>query len=348
MSASTDVKTRSPEQTEALSVYKKIFGLINDHIFGHRDNISTILTAFFAGGHVLLEDYPGSGKSYLAEWLGRSILDDMREGGWDIPPYKRIQCTPDLLPSDITGYITLENSQKMDLLPREEFRHGPIFAYVVLIDEINRTTPKVQSATLEAMAEKHVTVDQQPYSLGNLFFVIATQNPLDHKGTYALPAAQLDRFLFKVNLLRMTRDDVLKVMTKDSEDPKPEVRASAIIKAIETIKNSVASDDIIAPLLDIREAIIARVGKDIREESIPSARSLQRFIKALKVSAFVRAMQSNAELNVEIEDIKPLARDFFRHRIYPCEDRVPEEMDKLVDELVKDGLEINVRGSHPS
>lgn len=156
--------------------------------------LDLVVTALLANGHVLLEDFPGTGKSFLAEKLGALFEDDVPEFNFDVPTYRRIQCTPDMLPGDVTGSIMMGENKILT------FRHGPVFAYILLLDEINRTTPKVQSALLEAMAERNVTVDGNSYPLGEVFFVIATMNPLDKVGTFPLPQAQLDRFIFKRTL----------------------------------------------------------------------------------------------------------------------------------------------------
>ena len=159
--------------------YLRIRQALSQKVFGrdcdNAPNLSTIdliLCALYTGGHVLLEDYPGSGKSYLAESLGKcigSVPTPAGQARTNVEPFRRIQCTPDLLPSDLTGYCDMHN----------HFHPGPVFSMVLLVDEINRTTPRVQSALLEAMAEKQVTVENQSHRLGDLFFVIATQNPQD-------------------------------------------------------------------------------------------------------------------------------------------------------------------------
>ncbi len=151
--------------------------------------VELLLTALFAGGHVLFETYAGSGLSLLSKTLGESLEDAWSEDGIvEMKAYRRIQCTPDLLPSDLTGYMMLENGTM-------SFRRGPIFSSILLVDEINRTSPKVQSALLEPMVEHQVTVDDRCYRLAPLFLVIATQNPLERQGTFELPYALRDRFL---------------------------------------------------------------------------------------------------------------------------------------------------------
>ncbi|MBY0523012.1 MAG: AAA family ATPase [Gemmataceae bacterium] len=179
---------------EARTLVRRIGESCRSKVQGRDDTIVLVLTALFADGHVLLEDHPGSGKTTLAKALGNCIAPTSDEA--PIVAFRRIQFTPDLLPSDVTG-VTMFDAEAREFV----FRHGPIFANVVLADEINRTSPKVQASLLEAMAEKQVTVDNRTHELEELFFVIATQNPLDTAGTCPLPRAQLDRFLFKINSL---------------------------------------------------------------------------------------------------------------------------------------------------
>ncbi len=154
-------------------------------IIGKRAQITLALVAYLCEGHILLEDVPGVAKTMLARALARSVGC----------LFKRIQCTPDLLPTDVTG-VSVFNQKTAEF----EFRPGPIFAQTLLVDEINRTTPRTQAALLEAMAERRVTVDGQGYGLKPPFLVIATQNPIDHEGTFPLPEAQLDRFLIRLAL----------------------------------------------------------------------------------------------------------------------------------------------------
>ncbi|MGJ1092235.1 AAA family ATPase [Enterococcus gallinarum] len=167
---------------------QKIDALINEVekvILGKRDVIQLTVAALLAGGHVLFEDIPGVGKTMLVKSLAKAIQSD----------YKRVQFTPDLLPNDILG-VSIFNSENQQF----EFRPGPIFTSVLLADEINRTTLRTQAALLEAMSENHVTIDNQTYALSPHFFVLATQNPIEYEGTYPLPEAQLDRFLFRLHI----------------------------------------------------------------------------------------------------------------------------------------------------
>src|SRR5258708_24548855 len=172
-------------QAQVTPTAKKIIANVEKVVIGKRQEIVLALVAYLCEGHILLEDVPGVAKTMLARAVARSVGC----------AFKRIQCTPDLLPTDVTG-VSIFNQKTSEF----EFRAGPIFAQTVLADEINRATPRTQSALLEAMAERRVTVDGQTYNLKPPFLVIATQNPIDHEGTFPLPAAQLDRFLVRIGL----------------------------------------------------------------------------------------------------------------------------------------------------
>lgn len=170
---------------DVATVASKLLGNIEKVVIGKRQQIILTLIGYLCEGHILLEDVPGVAKTMLARALARSVGC----------VFKRIQCTPDLLPSDVTG-VSIFNQKTSEF----EFRPGPLFAQTVLADEINRATPRTQAALLEAMAERRVTVDGQTYNLKPPFMVIATQNPVDHEGTFPLPEAQLDRFLIRLSL----------------------------------------------------------------------------------------------------------------------------------------------------
>jgi len=173
------------ELDAASAAITRIANNIEKVIYGKREAIELVLTGLLADGHVLLEDVPGVGKTMLARALAQSTSAE----------FKRIQFTPDLLPADVTG-SSIFNPKTMEF----DFRRGPIFAHIILADEINRTSPRTQSALLEGMEERQVTVDGVSYPLPRPFFVIATQNPIEHAGTYDLPEAQLDRFMLRVKI----------------------------------------------------------------------------------------------------------------------------------------------------
>src|SRR5437667_3058446 len=177
---------KEPRKSADVAVtVSKITANIEKVILGKRQQITLALVAYLCEGHILLEDVPGVAKTMLARALARSVGCT----------FKRLQCTPDLLPTDVTG-VSIFNQKTTEF----EFRPGPIFAQTLLCDEINRTTPRTQSALLEAMAERRVSVDGQTYTLKLPFLVVATQNPIDHEGTFPLPEAQLDRFLIRLSL----------------------------------------------------------------------------------------------------------------------------------------------------
>jgi MoxR-like ATPase len=183
--AELTARNREPGSSPVAPLAERLIANLETVLIGKRHEILLTLVAYFAEGHVLLEDVPGVAKTMLARALAQSV------GG----TFKRLQCTPDLLPGDITG-ASIFNPKTAEF----EFRPGPLFAQTILADEINRATPRAQSALLEAMAERQVTADGVNYELRRPFFLIATQNPIDHEGTFPLPEAQLDRFLMRLSL----------------------------------------------------------------------------------------------------------------------------------------------------
>ncbi len=225
---------------------------LNTALRGKSDVVEMVIVCLLANGHLLLEDKPGLGKTTLAKALAEGI------GG----RFSRVQCTPDLLPSDVTGFnIYNQKSQAF------EFREGPVFADVLLADEINRATPRTQSALLEAMAERQVTIDTQRYPLSRQFFVIATQNPVDQHGTYPLPEAQLDRFAMKLSVgypnyadeVQMLRDAVRVSEYSKRVAPGPELSDGQLLR----VQQSVAELSVAGPI----QEYLVRLAQETRSHT---------------------------------------------------------------------------------
>jgi MoxR-like ATPase len=290
----------------AYGVFDRIRQRLRTSVRGRDDVIETIIIALLADGHILLEDYPGSGKTTLAKALGDSVVDDNPHD--DIVTFRRIQFTPDLLPSDVTGTTIFDPNTN-----RFFFRPGPAFAHIVLADEINRTSPKVQSAMLEAMAEKQITVDNRTRKLDDFFFVIATQNPLDLAGTFPLPAAQLDRFLFKVKMTHINREAELEVLASYKQRRSgagrdlPRVTRTEILNARHVIESYVHC----AP--EVRECLVDAANKTRSDPRIlqgASTRSLVLVLPALQARALSRQRDY-----VNAEDVHAMSYLVFSHRL---------------------------------
>ncbi|NVB36683.1 AAA family ATPase [Pseudenhygromyxa sp. WMMC2535] len=327
--------TLAPPITDVAGAYgvvQRVRDRLRLAVRGRDNEIELIIIALLADGHVLLEDYPGSGKTTLAKALGDSIIDDQPHD--DIVTIRRIQFTPDLLPSDVTGTTIFDPNTN-----RFFFRPGPIFAHVVLADEINRTSPKVQSALLEAMAEKQTTVDNRTRKLDELFFVIATQNPLDLAGTFPLPSAQLDRFLFKIIMKHIDRQAELEVLAsiKSRRDGAgrdlPRVTRTEIIDARRVVESQIFVHDA------IREALVDIANATRSHEQVlqgVSTRALVLMIPALQA----RAM-SQQRTYVSADDVEALSYLVFTHRL-ECAPGA-ESVEAIIRECSADALETLAR-----
>ena len=275
---------------------KKLLANIEKVIIGKRQEVILALVAYLCEGHILLEDVPGVAKTMLARALAASVGCS----------FKRVQCTPDLLPNDITG-ASIFNPKSTEF----EFRPGPLFAQIVLADEINRTTPRTQAALLEAMAERRVSVDGETYLLEPPFLVIATQNPVDHEGTFPLPEAQLDRFLVRLSLGYPGEDEekkMLELMRKEH----PIDRLEAVVTAAEVVACQQAVREVYVDP-KVRDYIVQIVRSTREHDDIAlggSPRASMALYRAAQAMAAVRGHDF-----VLPDDVKRMAPAVLSHRL---------------------------------
>lgn len=285
-----------PEQAAGFQkVFDKLVDNVETVLLGKNRPIRLAFTAMLSGGHLLLEDYPGTGKTSLARAMAQSVQGS----------HSRIQFTPDLLPGDITG-VSIFDQKKGSF----EFHKGPIFSNIVLADEINRASPKTQSALLEVMEEHRVTVDGVSHSTGEPFMVIATQNPIEQAGTYRLPEAQLDRFLMKTSLGYPDHASTMLILEgsakKAAKDLDAVVQAEMIVKLIELAKTVHVDNDINDYVARIVEA--TRFAPEVRLGA--SVRGALALIRAARVHA-----ASQGRHYVIPDDVKALADAVLSHRL---------------------------------
>ncbi len=315
-------------------------------IVGQAEVVDEVLWGLLAGGHVLLEGNPGLGKTLLVRTLASSL---------DLA-YSRIQFTPDLMPSDVIGTNVLSLGREGGASGRFELHRGPIFGQVVLADEINRATPKTQSALLEAMQEHAVTIGGTRHALDEPFFVLATQNPIEMEGTYPLPEAQLDRFLLKVLVPQPSEVDVTRILARTTghelELPQP-ILGRADVIALRSLCRDIA----------VAEPVLAYAARLVAASSPDGAAATALVKRAVRLGAGVRGAQAlilaakaiamlDGRAQVAFDDLKRTAKPVLRHRILPSFEGEADGIttDSVIDELVKtvpsrpEGVERAVQG----
>lgn len=310
--------------------FEKIESEVSSVIIGQKDIIRNVLIGVIAGGNVLLEGLPGLGKTQLVKAVGEVLELN----------FSRIQFTPDLMPSDITGTDIFVKNE--DGSSNFKFQQGPVFSNIVLADEINRATPKTQSALLEAMQEKTVTVGRTTYKLPEPFFVLATQNPLEQDGTYPLPEAQMDRFLFKLNVDFPNHEELCRIMEITTGLKVPEPKKIYSSKEIQEMKQQAKEVPIAKAVMDYAVRLVLNTHSEL--ETSPeivkkyvrygaSPRGAQAIITASRINALIEG-----RYNVAFEDIKKVAYPALRHRIFMNFDAVSDNItpDTIIGELLKE------------
>ena len=321
-----DIASEVASFQEKIAILRKEIGRM---IVGQREVIDGVILCLLADGQVLLEGVPGLGKTMLVRTLSEAI--DCQ--------FNRIQFTPDMMPSDITGTNMIVEDERGNKV--FEFQKGPVFTNILLADEINRATPKTQAALLEAMQEKSVTVGGHTYKLEAPFFVMATQNPLEMEGTYPLPEAQLDRFLFKIDVPFPNKDELHEVLRRTTAGESPKVSAVMSKQDILTLRALAAEVPIAEHVQDYALKIVLgtppemdtcseRVKKYVRFGSSP--RGAQAIIKAAKIHAIF-----DGRFNVSNDDIRFAAVPALRHRTILNFEGVAENIstDDILADLIK-------------
>ena len=292
-------------------------------VIGKRSTIQLMIVALLAGGHVLFEDIPGVGKTLLVKALAKAVQGT----------FSRVQCTPDLLPSDILGF-SVYNSQSKEF----EFRPGPIFTTILLADEINRTTPRTQSALLEAMAENHATIDNNTYPLDNHFFVLATQNPIEYEGTYPLPEAQLDRFLFRLQIGYPSFDDELLLLLDKFEKVLDNLNEILNSYEIEEIKTNVANVFVSPEVASYALQLVSATRSHAAIQLGISPRGSLSFIQAAKAYALIHGR--NYVTPKDLQDSVPYV---FSHRLIFYDRSLKEDEKKQIIHTLVAQIPVPVR-----
>jgi MoxR-like ATPase len=293
-----DKNNLSDTYDRSSDIFKSVYNEISEVIVGQSEAVTQIMIAMLCDGHALIESNPGLGKTLIVSTLSRML--DLK--------FNRIQCTPDLMPSDITGtYVVEEKGGSKEF----RFEPGPVFTNILLADEINRASPKTQSALLESMQEKQVTVGNMTYSLERPFFVLATQNPIEMEGTFPLPEAQLDRFLIKINLDYPSFEEENEIVDRYTGNVVPEVRK--IMSKEQLIKLQMLTRDV--PISDeLKKKVIKIVSQTRTDKEFIEFGASPRASIALILSSKARAL-INGRNYVSDEDVQSMAYPVLRHRI---------------------------------
>lgn len=288
---------------ELSSSYKKLTEEISQVIIGQDEVVRLVLTGILSRGHCLLVGVPGLAKTLLIQTIAQSLALD----------FKRIQFTPDLMPSDITGAETLDSNRNL------KFIKGPIFANIVLADEINRTPPKTQAALLEAMQEQSVTIAGQVYQIDKPFFVLATQNPIEQEGTYPLPEAQLDRFMLNIFLDYPSFESEVKIVKATTSDKKVQVKQVLTDQNIKDYQELVRKTPVADNVVEYAVKLVSKTRPNTSLSSKEANEYLEwgagpRASQFLVVGAKCNALL-NGKYSPDIEDVKAVAVPILRHRI---------------------------------
>lgn len=323
--ADTDLSTLNQTVKEQSVFVSQLMSEMSKVVVGQKEMIEGITMGLLTGGHILLEGVPGLAKTLTISTLAQTISLQ----------FKRIQFTPDLLPTDLIGTMIF-NPKSGEFAPKK----GPVFSNIVLADEINRAPAKVQSALLEAMAEKQVTIGEESYKLDNPFLVLATQNPLEQEGTYPLPEAQMDRFMFKINVTYPSKSDELEIISRLGQNQRPTLQTvinrEQLLKAVAVADQIYVDHKVKNYIVDLimatREPTVYGLGRLDKLISVGgSPRASLSLLRAAKAHAFLRGRGF-----VIVEDVKAIVYKVLRHRLILSYEAEAENLKQ--DDVIKEVL----------
>ncbi len=332
------IQTQERRVSDFVTAFQALRDEVRKVIVGHDEVIDHVLIGLFAGGHVLLEGVPGLGKTLLIRTLAESL---------DLS-FSRIQFTPDLMPGDIIGTnIIVEDPTGRKHF---EFQRGPIFGHILLADEVNRATPKTQSALLEGMQEGSVTVSGIAHPLPSPFFVLATQNPIEMEGTYPLPEAQLDRFLFKLRVRYPALEELNEIINRTTRTREVAVQRVMTGPEVLGFRDLVREVPIASHVRDLVSLVVLASHPQWEQAPEPTRRfvrygSSPRGAQALVLGAKVRAL-SEGRYNVSVEDIRAMALPALRHRLILNFEGEAEgiDADRLIEQLIEAAQSLSAAG----